>query len=1105
MIGLILGGVVIAATTAAFLYDHATEAEKQRHVDLEREHERLREEFEYYLQEKDRDVSSRAHSYPQEWIKLLDKELKQLSKKISPIRKEISRIFPLILDEAKSPSTDSFRRNMLKREMLRFDDAKRKLEAYESYIAWYKDKLEQERRNPTGEVFQLSPPSATLPEFWLYPGKLIKLPLDMLSKKLPDFGHSVALHNFPHLKELQKVYFLQAGQESSPVLIENEHRNVPGVFFGCALKGRFFLEHVIEGEPAKFSISSTWNECYIGTMMEGAIRAILPTDKTYNAGLNRREGDILNVYPDEFDLLLRSNYTERFKGNSQPLPIVTEMPEYNLYSSKLDPLFLLLDSASHSKEACQGIDDTSIPFNLLEASINDKTNLLCIRLAKNGFVIECHVNSEGWLQVHDITRQSEAEAAEGIELPILIVPAETEMRKSLSPCPKGLALLDMFIERLNNVEKRQKSAAVAISFFEKWTEVLDFLKEEEGVLEIEIPVKTLRVTEDKEGFFQLDRTHATEESFLDTKDEIVLFWDSFQSELDNNPNNKVFLSVWDSNNHTGKWLKLFTTSIEVTNDYEAFKVVFKRQETFQNNRYLFKFSFRTKQYSPLERQKSALLAMRDDRFSNCELRDALILPSSLFYTPKNSPLWQKRLSESDLWSPKPNELSVNQKDVVKTCLSVEPLVLVQGPPGTGKTRCILEIVYQFLSQNPSSKILITSQQNTAVDNVIEQLEHTHAGFLDENSISIMRIGNEEKMSSTSQQYSFASHLNQIANTLTDSNKVSCSSLNDAQEIDSIRNRLGEYLLPQIEASRVDNEVLFCMTRGCQIVAATCVGLANKAAAMDQCQFDLVIIDEAGRSTPPELLIPLKLAKKAVIIGDHYQLPPSVNPLLREDKTSESLPFLRENFLENSYFGSLFEELPDTAKCQLTDQYRMDNAIGDLIAHLFYTTDGTRMLHNGIPAQKDNGIIQWVDVEGVHKRVGTSLYNEIEANKVYDLLNFIEKIAPENIHSIAIITPYREQKKLLLSKYSEDMFSSFKVAINTVDQFQGSEADIVIYSTVRTSGNIDFLLDQKRLNVACSRAKHMLFFVGNKSLFSKKEADNFFSQIIEKHLTSKSRS
>ena len=111
------------------------------------------------------------------------------------------------------------------------------------------------------------------------------------------------------------------------------------------------------------------------------------------------------------------------------------------------------------------------------------------------------------------------------------------------------------------------------------------------------------------------------------------------------------------------------------------------------------------------------------------------------------------------------------------------------------------------------------------------------------------------------------------------------------------------------------------------MGATCVGLASNKGGIDQLQFDIAIIDEAGRSTVPEILIPILRSSKVILVGDHHQLPPSISPLLREDEASQELNFLRDNFLNESFFELMFERLPS--------QCREMHLTGNIEWHLLY--------------------------------------------------------------------------------------------------------------------------------------------------------------------------
>jgi len=188
---------------------------------------------------------------------------------------------------------------------------------------------------------------------------------------------------------------------------------------------------------------------------------------------------------------------------------------------------------------------------------------------------------------------------------------------------------------------------------------------------------------------------------------------------------------------------------------------------------------------------------------------------------------------------------------------------------------------------------------------------------------------------------------------------------------------------------------------------------------------------------------------------------------------------------------------------------MPEQIGTIVSELFYGGE----LRNGLVKDTSDfvypdRVIQWINVDGKEELEGTSRKNEKEAKVLMEKILEIREICRErNLQKeIAVITPYTAQKRLLrryftsLLKENPKMEELLSIKIDTVDAFQGKEADIVFYSTVRSRGNIKFLLDTRRLNVAISRARENLIFVGNKSFFKNAKTrgeENIFLSILEK--------
>jgi hypothetical protein len=273
-----------------------------------------------------------------------------------------------------------------------------------------------------------------------------------------------------------------------------------------------------------------------------------------------------------------------------------------------------------------------------------------------------------------------------------------------------------------------------------------------------------------------------------------------------------------------------------------------------------------------------------------------------------------------------------------------------------------------------------------------------------------------------------------------------------------------------------------------VIGATCIGIAAKRDVSDM-EFDWVIVDEAGRATHPELIVPLVRGRKIVLVGDHRQLPPILDRNINE-KLLEEIGVERQD-LETSLFQELIAAIPDIVSTALSVQYRMHPAIGKLISSCFYDN----ALRNGVEASQRQHNLSWCPTPIIwysthclphnqENRMGSSFENVAEVNVVSDLLKKIEdELADNNKRKrVGVITGYSAQKQLLRHdlKYKSTHWSHVDLEVNTVDAYQGREMDIIIYSLVRSNprGNIGFLRDPRRINVALSRAKELLIIVGD---------------------------
>jgi superfamily I DNA and/or RNA helicase/serine/threonine protein kinase len=275
-----------------------------------------------------------------------------------------------------------------------------------------------------------------------------------------------------------------------------------------------------------------------------------------------------------------------------------------------------------------------------------------------------------------------------------------------------------------------------------------------------------------------------------------------------------------------------------------------------------------------------------------------------------------------------------------------------------------------------------------------------------------------------------------------------------------------------------------------ILAATCLITGGRYLKNEE--FDWAIIDEAGRATVPEIMVPLVRARKAIIVGDERQLP----PMLDAELSNENLDYLgtSKEDLEMSLFASLVEQGKEQNPAvvqMLTVQHRMHPAIGQLVSEVFYNG---QLSHGVDPSEREHGLswlsraVVWYSTARIPKHGetgrGQSFYNRTEIVGISKLLHRMEYSYREKgeHRDVAVITPYNAQIVELMAEImpGSQFWQSLSIEISTIDAFQGRDRDIVLYSTVRSNpqGTLGFLRDRRRLNVALSRARQALLIVGD---------------------------
>lgn len=264
-------------------------------------------------------------------------------------------------------------------------------------------------------------------------------------------------------------------------------------------------------------------------------------------------------------------------------------------------------------------------------------------------------------------------------------------------------------------------------------------------------------------------------------------------------------------------------------------------------------------------------------------------------------------------------------------------------------------------------------------------------------------------------------------------------------------------------------------------------------------YDYVIVDEAARANPLDLIIPLVKGKKVILVGDHKQLPHMLEDYVESQfKDDEEVNYDDfKEYIEQSLFGRLFKNLPDSRKIMLDTQYRMNREIGDLVSELFYNNKlntGTDIV-NDTQLYTGNSLV-YLDVKGKQIRTNSgSLVNKVEAKEIVSKLlelNELSKDQQGDKITVGIISFYKAQVEYLRDKIRTLNLNNIDVKVGTVDAYQGLEKDVIFLSAVRTKG-VGFTANPNRLNVSLSRAKKLVVLFGDiRNLTS----DKLFKKIIQ---------
>lgn len=441
-------------------------------------------------------------------------------------------------------------------------------------------------------------------------------------------------------------------------------------------------------------------------------------------------------------------------------------------------------------------------------------------------------------------------------------------------------------------------------------------------------------------------------------------------------------------------------------------------------------------------------------------------------------------------------LNPTQEKAVNEVLWAKDVAIVHGPPGTGKTTTLVEAINETLMRE--SQVLVCAQSNMAVDWISEKLV--------DRGVNVLRIGNptrvNDKMLGFTYERRFEAHpdypqlwaIRKAIRELRKNRKKGSESYH--QKLERLKSRATELEI------RINSELL----GEARVIACTLVGSAHRL--LEGMKFGTLFIDEAAQALEAACWIPMRRASRVILAGDHCQLPPTV----------KSIAALRAG-LGKTLMERIAENKPEVVTL-LKIQYRMNEEIMRFSSDWFYhgeVESAPQIKYRSI--LEDDSPITWIDTGNEENQV-TIEGDDVVSGEKRDDMNFHEQFVGESFGRInkaeadltlltlaeyltqvgkrrvleesidvGIISPYRAQVqylKRLLKKY--EFFKPYRrlISVNTVDGFQGQERDVILISLVRSNdeGQIGFLKDLRRMNVAMTRARMKLIILGDKSTMTK---------------------
>jgi len=422
-------------------------------------------------------------------------------------------------------------------------------------------------------------------------------------------------------------------------------------------------------------------------------------------------------------------------------------------------------------------------------------------------------------------------------------------------------------------------------------------------------------------------------------------------------------------------------------------------------------------------------------------------------------------------------LNESQQQAVTAIAQNKKLTIVHGPPGTGKTTTLIEAIQQLVKAG--EKVLVAAPSNTAVDNIAK-------GLIAKN-VQVLRVGNTSKVDEAVFSYTPEGRLangkqqKEIKDLKIRAEQFRKMALKYKRNYGKAEREQRNLLLKEVKSIRSEIKKIQAYNEEklyteAQVIIGTPVGLYD--ARVNYIKFNTLLIDEAGQCLEPLAWCIFPLAQNYVLAGDHLQLPPTV---------------LSNEAAQMGFNQSILEIAIKAARevYLLNTQYRMRKAIADFSGNYFYNgllLSAPHLINNG-------SHINFIDTAG-------SGYNETQGDNGMSLQNegelrIVEKLIETEaleVSSAAFISPYAGQVAAAKEVLPKEM------KISTIDSFQGQEKETIILSLVRSNddGDIGFLKDYRRMNVALTRAKEQLFVIGDSATIGADAFYNSFLSYVEQH-------